>query len=278
MPRTALSLVFAALLGAAAPGQAETWTVTTASPDLPGAVLTLERSGTRSISGTAEVQGADRSTRRAFVVGNIRDFILDIGGRTCMFRVSESSASAASGTMRCGSPPVAWSATIAGASVASAPTLLAPGEDPRQTAAYASLAPAARQAAEDEATQFVQNGAPEFVGLRDTACLADRYLNLRLQSRDLPADAIVEAIGGTCISIERARAWATAHCEEIYTGDDTPAAAVAEASGQPLKVDPLLCTCYGQRFADAFAANPTVNELGITAIGTAAYAACTSGN
>jgi hypothetical protein len=149
------------------------------------------------------------------------------------------------------------------------PVLLASdGENPRDSAAYAALGADAKSKVEDEAKDFVANMEPEytFMDIRDPDCLANQYLNIRLQKPDWTRQNILEFIQLTCVVPSKVHDHAAETCAKHYP----PHPRRKDDIGN----NPEFCPCYADTYTEKFVAAPNVSGAYETAVGVDSIAVC----
>ncbi|PZM15539.1 hypothetical protein [Rhizobium tubonense] len=260
-PMTVATILgFALLDGLSTTCFAETWHLKGEGGQIKSAELTLERSNDQSIQGLAQVIDADDVKRSARVFGSRRQFLIQ-GDAVCSLGIKQSSPIAVSGTASCGGGIFNWSATIDGGTVATKPSLLKEGDNPRASQAYKSLSAGNRSSIDLEVENYrkQEESLGEYAVVRDIQCLSDQYLNVRLQKPDWSTQAIETFIQFTCVFPESVNAQAKNRCIAIYGGDSS---STSYSAGNP-----NFCACYADKYTEKFVNSANNNDLVVSTSG-----------
>jgi hypothetical protein len=246
---------FALLLLLSGHALAEEWQVTSGEGGAEHATWTLKRSASNGLSGTGKGTKPDGSTTSAIILGNAESFLVteEPSGHGCFYKALKLSPNETSGTRRCDGKVTAWTASIVNPTDMSLPVLLKAGENPRSEKAFNALSVSEKEKAEREAEDFSANMKLEysFAEVRDMNCLADQYLNTRLQKPNWSGQEILRFIQDTCIVPELVHKHAAAMCAQIF-----PSNPKIETSPGNI---PGFCTCYSDRFTTNFMESPYKN-------------------
>lgn len=251
--------------------RAEEWQVTVGGKGGEHAIWTLKRSAANGLNGTGKITKSDGSTPSAIIVGNAKNFLVteEPSGHGCYYRALKLSANEASGTRHCDGRETPWNASIANPTDMSLPVLLKAGEDPRSGAAFKALSESEKEKAGREAREFSANMKVEtaFSEIRDMNCLADQYLDIRLQKSNWSEQEILFFIKNTCVVPELVHEHAAKLCAVLFPRDP-------KLTG-PLENIPGFCDCYSDHFTTHFMDSPNKANLAAeSAISSAAVGEC----
>ena len=149
--------------------------------------------------------------------------------------------------MNCRTSKYDWQAAIDVSATPAEATFLAPGEDPKLNKLYTSLSPAEQSKLLTEVDSYIKQTKDiksGYSAMRDQNCLANEFLNVRLQQPQWTMQQVHLFIQMQCIRPDLVSAYAKVDCSTRIQHDPRLQAAVAK--------DPNLCSCFAGEFEKVY--------------------------